>query len=129
MRKITICGCDPQTNYECGGMARSYCEYCREVMAVSMVLCASRHSVPDAVDGAIFEKIDDPMNFMALRRMAWGRLAPLFNDGVKIVNIYVTGLTPALLTVINICREHDVMVNTWHYDNVSNTYKMLSMTN
>lgn len=95
---------------------------------ISVALCESRHDIPEAIDGAIFpETISDPMNFGLLRELCRDAMTPAIKSGVKKFNIYVTGLTPALLTVINFCRENSVEVVTHHYDRNSGTYIPLPM--
>lgn len=39
-----------------------------------------------------------------------------------IINLYVTGFTPALIAVINMCRCNGITLNTWHYNKDSGDY-------
>lgn len=39
-----------------------------------------------------------------------------------IINLYVTGFTPALVAVINMCRYNGITLNTWHYNKDSGDY-------
>lgn len=80
-----------------------------------MVVWEGRHDVPDAVDGPIFlasdsEYITDPdmleeEALLKLREMQVTRL-----------NLYITGLTIAVLAILNACKELGITVITWHYD-------------
>lgn len=128
IKNIFHCDCDPQTFYECGGLGKNRCEYAVVKDTINVALCESRHEIPEAVNGAIFpEVIDNPMDFGALRIMAENALNPLFTLGVKNVNVYVTGLTPALLTVVNLCRERGIKCITFHYNKTNGQYFPLPM--
>lgn len=39
-----------------------------------------------------------------------------------IINLYVTGFTPALVAVINMCKYNNITLNTWHYNKDSGDY-------
>lgn len=39
-----------------------------------------------------------------------------------IINLYVTGFTPALVAVINMCKCNGITLNTWHYNKDSKDY-------
>lgn len=39
-----------------------------------------------------------------------------------IINLYVTGFTPALVAVINMCKYNGITLNTWHYNKDSEDY-------
>lgn len=127
LRNMYKCSCDAQTLYECGGMGVGYCEYavlCNSEIHVA--LCDSRHEIPMAVNGSVFpEVISNPMGFNALYGMCAEALDAAVNNGVNRINVYVTGLTPALLTLINYCHDNGVTLITWHYDKVNGDYKPL----
>ena len=38
------------------------------------------------------------------------------------INLYVTGFTPALIAVINMCQYNCITLNTWHYNKDSGDY-------
>lgn len=117
------CGCDLQTQYECGGMIKGQCEYCHYVPTpvISVALCESRHEIPAAVNGSIFpQEIADPMDFQGLYNYCDDVLS---GYGLKQVNIYVTGCTPALIAVINWCRINGVICDLYHYDRETGNYK------
>lgn len=98
------------------------------VREIYVALCESRHEIPAAINGSIYPReISDPMNFGLLREIARDILNPAFMQGVTTVNVYVTGLTPALLTVINYCRECGVTCVTWHYNSATGEYQPLPM--
>lgn len=94
---------------------------------IDVALCASRHEIPEAVNGAIFpEVINDPMDFCSLMDQIELELNPLLPT-LRTVNVYVTGLTPALLQVINWCRVAGVTCYTYHYNRNSGRYNSLPM--
>lgn len=39
-----------------------------------------------------------------------------------IINLYVTGFTPALVAVINMCKYNNITLNTWHYNKDKEDY-------
>lgn len=120
MRRIEVCGCDKQSNYECGGMMRSHCDYVQEYSVAEVALCSGRHPIPQAVDGAIFgDVIDDPTN--TIKMMMQARRA-LLNLEVKYVDLYVTGLTVALVAVLNAARALDISVTLYHYNRETGEY-------
>lgn len=113
---------------------------------LNMVLCAGRHEVPAAVDGAVFKEIANIKNVKflestafnsiwnaAYRRALAGEIGFLvecgetfdsgfaFSDKVKL-NLYVTGLTVALIAVLNMCRSENIPVTLFHYDRETGEY-------
>ena len=93
-----------------------------------MVLCQSRHEIPQAVDGAVFpQEIRCPMYFPALRYDARKVLAEKYENGVRALDLYVTGLTPALLETLNAARELGIRVVTYHHDKDTGRYLPLSI--
>lgn len=123
MKNTVVCGCDPQTHYECGGMYKTACPYTISVGEANMELCSGRHEIGQATDGAIFaHEIADPMNAIKLYVAAKKRLDPLRDQGMKVLNLYVTGMSTALVTVINYCHRNNVTLVTWHYDKSRERY-------
>lgn len=100
--------------YECDGIVTIE-------KAVSMSTWEGRHDIPDAVDGPIFlasdsKYITDPdmleeEAFFKLREMQVDRL-----------HLYVTGLTVAVLAILNACKDLGIVVTTWHYDREFKNY-------
>ena len=89
-----------------------------EVDTASMELCKGRHSTP-ATDGAIFETEVNPLDVTALESQAKERLESL---NITRLNLYVTGLTVALIAVLNAARELGIKVTLWHFDRESGKY-------
>lgn len=95
-----------------------YNEAMIEADTVSMELCKGRHSTP-ATDGAIFETEVNPLDVSAIESHAKERLA---NLNITSLSLYVTGLTVALIAVLNATRELGIKVTLWHFDRESGKY-------
>lgn len=85
----------------------------------SMALCEGRHEIPQAVDGSIFGNTIDPLDPNGLQAEAESKLKAL---DIKSLDLYVTGLTVALIAVLNACRQLDIVVTLYHYDRESDNY-------
>ncbi len=83
----------------------------------SMALCEGRHEIPQAVDGSIFGNELDPLAIEKMEATASARL-----DGVDVLNLYVTGLTVALVAVLNVCRDNGIKVTLYHFDRATGGY-------
>jgi len=81
-----------------------------------MGLCEGRHPIPE-VSGYIFPAQVDPLDMVGQAAKAAEAL-----EGVQALNLYVTGLTVALVTVINHCRHAGIALTLWHYDRESGGY-------
>lgn len=89
---------------------------------MNIALCQGRHDIPQATDGYIFSKevIDSFLknkDFKALRREARSRVLESMPDHI---NLYVTGLSVALVEAIQVCRPFGLTL--WHYDTPTGTY-------
>ena len=84
--------------------------------AVTVVLCDARHEMPEN-DGAIFDTTIDPLDVRGLER-----IANRYVNGIEELTLYVTGLTVALVAVINACRIWNVKLTLMHYDRESGNY-------
>ncbi len=98
---------------------------------MNIALFESRHKIPQACDGSIFDcsissnMMTDPD---ALEKLAYTRfLAKQVELGIETtkglqVNLYVTGLTVALIAVINALAKTDTELTLYHYDRDTNSY-------
>lgn len=84
---------------------------------VYMSLCEGRHEIPQAIDGSIFGTELDPLDLTGMEREAAEQL-----QGVFTLNLYVTGLTVALIAVLNVCREQKIKVTLYHYNRETGKY-------
>lgn len=82
-------------------------------------LCEGRHPMP--VEAYIFpNSIADPTDTAGLEEEARVSLADI--DEKIHLFIYVSGLTVALISALNVCREKNISVTLMHYDTKSNNY-------
>ena len=81
-------------------------------------LCAGRHTIDD-IQGYIFEEIKDVTDVGTLFNEAYAKLKEL-EDGK--LELYVTGLTVALIEVLNACRFLNIKVELYHFNRDTNTY-------
>nr|DAG52805.1 MAG TPA: hypothetical protein [Caudoviricetes sp.] len=88
------------------------------VDTASMELCKARHETP-ATDGAIFETEVNPLDVAGLETEAKSRLE---NLNIKKLDLYVTGLTVALIAVLNVARELNISVTLWHFNRENGDY-------
>lgn len=82
-----------------------------------MLLCKDRHNIPEAADGAVFDYSVNPLAVSEMEAQAAAVLA-----GTEKLNLYVTGLTVALVAVINACRRLNIGLTLYHYNRDSGTY-------
>lgn len=90
-----------------------------EVDTASMSLCEGRHPIPDAKDGSIFTTEINPLDVEGLEAEAE---AKLFALNIRKLNLYVTGLTVALIAVLNAARKLNIAVTLYHYDRETGNY-------
>ena len=81
-------------------------------MKLKMELCEGRHHNPEAIHGSIYPNhIENVYDTDELERVAKMKLFRC-----KELTLFVTGLTVALIAVLNVCREWDIDVTLMHYD-------------
>lgn len=85
-------------------------------------LCEGRHEINGVTEYIFGNTIADPTDTEGLKREA---LAFLTDKGVKsteCIDIYVTGLTVALIAAINAAKEIGVTVTLYHFDRETGNY-------
>jgi len=95
------------------------CDGCDFVPYTALALCEARHDMPQNVHGAIFSTNVNPLDVSGLTEEAKRVLEPLKNGQV---DIYVTGLTVALISALNACKELNITVNLYHFNRDTNEY-------
>jgi len=85
-------------------------------MKKNLALCEGRHPIP-GVSGAVFPGTVNPVDVAALDALAAQSL-----EGVTELTLYVTGLTVALVAVINACHKNGVRLVLMHYDRTTGGY-------
>ena len=100
-----------------------------KTITLNMGLCEGRHAIPQATDGYIFPSEVNPTDLRQLNNIAVDRLMAIcekeYNDKKQIIgqlNLYVTGLTVALIEVLNICKMYGIRVTLYHYNRDTNDY-------
>ena len=82
-------------------------------------LCKGRHTLPQDCEGYVFEVIEDPTNVGVMYNHAYNILHRM---NIFKLDLYVTGLTPALVAVISACKTLNIDLVLWHYDRDINDY-------
>ena len=82
-------------------------------------LCKGRHDIGE-VEEYIFEKEVNPLDIEGLNIICIEKLKniPINTE----LYLYVTGLTVALVTVINYCSKNHMGLTLFHYDKNNNSY-------
>jgi|688.fasta_scaffold159643_6 hypothetical protein len=80
-------------------------------------LCEGRHILPTEVTGFIFPQSVNPTDLKGMETTCNSKL-----NGCDYLELYVTGLTVALTTVINYCCKKHIALILWHYDRDNNNY-------
>jgi len=115
-----------------------------DTVTLNMCLCDGRHNIPSAVDGAIFGETIHPRcmrsegyledhAYSAILRAAMKYGGAVYSDDSTddlnieqfkpiTINLYVTGLTVALIAVLNTCKRHNIPVTLYHYDRDTGDY-------
>lgn len=83
----------------------------------TLALCEGRHEMPAVVEGAIFGNSIDPLDVEGLEKTASNKLA-----GCTELTLYVTGLTVALVAVVNVCRQNSIKLTLMHFDRATDSY-------
>lgn len=85
-------------------------------------LCEGRHEIDGVTEYIFGNTIADPTDTEGLKEEA---LAFFMDNGVKsteCINIYVTGLTVALIAAINAAKEVGASVTLYHFDRETGNY-------
>lgn len=86
-------------------------------MIKKMELCKARHNIEQAIDGSIFDNQINPLDIQSMDNTVREVL-----KGVTVLHLYVTGLTVALVSVINYCHSTNIKLILWHYDRNTDDY-------
>ena len=81
-------------------------------------LIKGRHNLP--VEKFIFEEIEDPTALEEMYKVVEKKLKNI--DSKETLEVYVTGLTVALTTVIKYCSYNDINLTLYHYNIKSGEY-------
>jgi hypothetical protein len=79
----------------------------------------SGENIAQACDGSVFYNIEDPTDLEKLEQIGLERLR---DQGIQKLNLYVTGLSTALVTAINICKKLQIELVLYHFDKSNKGY-------
>ena len=85
-------------------------------------LCEGRHEIAGVTEYIFGNTISDPTDTAGLEKEAFDFF---MDNGVKStesINIYVTGLTVALIAAINAAKEIGASVTLYHFDRETGNY-------
>ena len=82
-----------------------------------MCLFEGRHTMPPDVEGAILHNIHDITDLQEMSDQVHESL-----QDCKELVLFVTGLTPALVSVVNYCTYNQIPLTLMHYNKVDNNY-------
>jgi hypothetical protein len=87
-------------------------------------LIKGRHEIPEVNGLYIFNEPINPTDVIGINEIAIDHIKQLFSnpDEERSMNLYVTGLTVALVSVINVCRMYHIKLILWHYNKNTNRY-------
>lgn len=84
--------------------------------AMTLALVNGRHNIPN-VEGAVFQGAVNPLDVEALESAAQFVL----QDCAEL-NLYVTGLTVALIAALNVANDLGIPVTLWHFNRDTGKY-------
>jgi hypothetical protein len=85
---------------------------------MNLGLIKGRHNIPQ-VDQYVFNANLNPTDVNGTENLAYNFLSKL---KVNHINLYVTGLTMALVAVLNSCKDLDIKVTLFHFDKETGSY-------
>jgi hypothetical protein len=86
---------------------------------INVALCEGRHEIPQATDGSIFPSVVNPLDIEGMSK----HVVNFFqNKEFDNVNLYVTGLTVALVEVIKYCYDNNINLTLYHFNKADNNY-------
>lgn len=95
---------------------------------LNIELCAGRHEIAQAVDGSMFPDELKPSDIEQIEQTADRYVSDAVELGIKQINLYVTGLTVALVAAIKAAIKHGIGLTLWHYDRDSDGYLPQAVT-
>ena len=85
-------------------------------------LVKGRHEIPN-VNKYLFTEIADVTDVKAIEKVADSAIKALPTPISRVLNIYVTGLTVALIAVLNaVRRDERFTVTLWHFNSATGEY-------
>ena len=101
-------------------------------IVINIAICEGRHTIAPAVDGAVFgneiapEDLLNPNKLKTQAAIALNNVVTAKSADIQaadvIVNLYITGLTVAVIAAISAAKEIGYNVVCYHYDRNSGNY-------
>lgn len=91
----------------------------------NFALCERRHEIKPATDGSIFPSVINPLDIEGMEKHVEDFLCTLFGGVYKphvTINLYVTGLTVALIAALNVMRVMRINVVLYHFNRETGDY-------
>ena len=85
-------------------------------------LIKGRHKIPEVEGRYIFIEELDPTDVKETEGKAYSVLAAIKRMGEKHIDLYVTGLTMALVSVMNAAKKHEMEITLYHFDRETGKY-------
>ncbi|MDO4793451.1 MAG: hypothetical protein Q3993_04660 [Filifactor alocis] len=79
---------------------------------------AGRHDIKQAVDGYLFERVEDVHDYEYMRDVIERKLALAGS-----LDLYVTGLTAVTAEAVATCCKYGIELTLFHYDRETGEYK------
>ena len=100
-----------------------------EVSAPVWQLCDSRHENPIANMGGLFPKcLSNPMDMYGMKQSIVSKIKPYYGFGDTLFCV-VTGMSSALVALINACAYLEVELKLLHFDIVHECYQVQAVDN
>ena len=88
---------------------------------INLGLVKGRHEIAEVTDYIFKGTIENPSDFGSMWRAADNYIGDM-DMSIKEINLYVTGLTAALIEVLNVSKEYGIKVNLFHFNPVDQKY-------
>ena len=85
-------------------------------------LIKGRHEIPEVEERYIFIEELNPTDVKETEGKAYSVLSAIKRAGEQHIELYVTGLTMAVISVINAARRHGMRITLYHYDRETGKY-------
>lgn len=88
---------------------------------LNVALCQGRHLIPQATNGSIFPMEIDPLDLVDMAKTISTKLDPI-KSHISLINLYVTGLTVALIEAVKYCESNKINLTLYHYNRDTGEY-------
>ena len=89
--------------------------------SINVGLVKGRHEIPEVTNYIFKGTIENPSDFGSMWKVADDFIGDM-DMSIKEINLYVTGLTAALIEVLNVAKEYGIKVNLFHYNPLDGKY-------